>query len=205
VSRGQVGVGTTNVHDGGMPTGKAPSKRTVRASRPPEASRGRASANDYYFSEGRRIHLKRNRDMVGVLLNHPAVTSSRLRASLKRAGRPLREGVVIVPWSAIPDGRREFLEGDGALLPVYEQDGALVVVLPEVRVEGTDPGQVPAIKAWLDATEHDAELVEERGTRVTLRPRSGRAADALRIANEVGEQVRPALSQARFLRVVPER
>jgi hypothetical protein len=143
--------------------------------------------------------------MVGVLLNHPALARSRLRASLKRSGRPLREGVVIVPWSAIPDERRELLEGDGALLPVFEQDGALVVVLPEVRVEGVDSGQVPAIKAWLNAAEHDAELVEEQGMRVTLRPRSGRAADALRIANEVGEQVRPALSQARFLRVVPTR
>jgi hypothetical protein len=192
------------VHDGGMPTGKASSKRTA-STRSPKAARGRGSADDYYFSEGRRIHLKRNRDMVGVLLNHPLVASSRLRASLKRVGRPLRDGVVIVPWSAIPDERRELLEGDGALLPVYEQNGALVVVLPEVRVEGTDPGQVPAIKAWLDAAEHDAELVEERGTRVTLRPRSGRAADALRIANEVGEEVRPALSQARFLRVAPTR
>jgi hypothetical protein len=143
--------------------------------------------------------------MVGVLLQHPAVARSGLRASLKRAGQQLREGVVIVPRTAIPSERREAWEEVGALLPVYAQDDALIVVLPEVRIEGTDASQVPAIKQWLKDARREAEVIEEQGTRVTLRPRSGRAADALQIANEVEEHVHPALSQARFLRIVPIR
>lgn len=190
---------------GGMPKARKPSKRNAGANKPRGAASGRASREDYYFSGGRRIRLERDSQIVGVLLQHPAVASSGLRATLRREGRQLQQGVVIVPWSSIPPERRGPWEDAGALLPVYAQDGALIVVLPEVRIEGTDANQVPAIKEWLKAAQREAEVVEERGTRMTLRPRSGRAAEALQIANEVEEHMHPALSQARFLRVVPAR
>jgi hypothetical protein len=161
--------------------------------------------DDYYVSGGRRIRLERKPDLVGVLLEHPAVEGSKLGSTLKHVGRPLRDGIVMAPLSSIPAELREELDDEGALLPVYEQGDSLLVVLPEVRVEGDDPRQLADLKEWLKDQRRGVEVVEERDDRVTLRPTSGRAADALRTANAISEEARSVVSQPRFLRIVPPR
>jgi len=192
-------------HDDGVPKTGKPRKRRERTQDSAGVSPYGAPVDAYYVSGGKRIRLERDPQQVGVLLEHPAIARSKLRSRLKREGRSLREGIVLVPSSTIPADVGERLEDEGALLPVYAEGDALILVLAEVRVEGTDLGQVPSIKTWLKGAKGEADIVEQRGTRVTVRPRSGRPADALRIANEVDEQVHPALSQARFLRIVPPR
>jgi hypothetical protein len=159
----------------------------------------------YYFSGGRRIPLRADPDWVAVLLDHPAVRATDLPVQLERQGHVERSGVVVVPHSVLPERLRSGLEAQGALLPVYAHGDAQIVVLPEVRVEGSDTKQVAAIHGFLDSADVETEVIEERGNQVTLRPRSGRAEDALRLANEIHERLHPPMAQARFLRIVRKR
>jgi hypothetical protein len=166
----------------------------------------RASHEDaYYFAGNERIPLELESETVGVLLDHPAVETMGLRRQLERLGSQLRAGIVIVPASVVPTEVRERLDVVGAILPVYVHDDSHIVVLPEVRVEGHDRKEIAAIRKFLDTAEVEPGDIEEHGTRVTVRPQSGRAADALRLANQVHERVNPPLSQARFLRIVKKR
>lgn len=169
-----------------------------------ERARVQKAGSSYYYAGGERIQLERDPATVGVLLDHAATRAlpSKVLSSVRRQGHALRSGIVIVPSSAIPSMVRQGLDAEGALLPVFVHGQARILVLPEVRVESKDPQQVSAIRRFL-ASEVEAGAIEEQGTRLTFRPRSGRAEDALEIASRVEEQMHPVASQARFVRIVP--
>jgi hypothetical protein len=124
-------------------------------------------------------------------------------AELRRQARDLRGGVSMLPSSAMPKDVAETLDEAGALQPVYRYgDDALVVVLPEVRVEVDDEQQVRQLHDYLASADVQSEVVRDEGDQVVLRPSSNRGADALQLANRIEESVKPAMSQARLLRVV---
>ena len=76
--------------------------------------------------------------------------------------------------------------------PVYRAEGALVVVLPEVRVEGEDEARL----AELVNAVAGAHVAEHAQGRVVAVPDSGRGEDALAIANELAESPDADLAQA---------
>jgi hypothetical protein len=91
------------------------------------------------------------------------------------------------------------LGGDVPDAPVFRaEDGSLVAVLPEVRVESTDPKVLDEVAASVGAA-----TVERSEERLVIRPDSGRGEDALAIANQVHEAFDVDVAQARFRRVVP--
>jgi hypothetical protein len=123
-------------------------------------------------------------------------------AALREHGTELRGDVAMVPASAVPTPVEEALDAAGALHPVFRSDdGALVVVLPEVRVEAADAAQAAKVREVVDST--DSEMVRDTGEQLVVRPTSQRGADALTLANRIEEEVHPLMTQARFLRVVP--
>jgi hypothetical protein len=110
----------------------------------------------------------------------------------------------MLPSAAVSDDVAQALDKAGALQPVYRSvDGALVVVLPEVRIELADTAQGKELRAYLESFELGSEVLRDTGEQVVLRPTSNRGDDALNLANAIEEAVHPPLSQARFVRIVP--
>lgn len=158
----------------------------------------------YYFADGKRVPLEVDREHVAVDLRHAAAQrlSAARRSSLTKGGVTLRRGLVLVDTDDLARSEREILDSAGALLPAFKSSGALVVVLPEVRAEGRDRAQLARIHEFLSCHDVDPASVKERGSRVSFAPRSGRALDALQLANQLYDEIAPAASQTRFLRVV---
>jgi hypothetical protein len=159
------------------------------------------SGDDYYFASGKRVPLHPDPNHLGVDLDRAKLPKTR-RLALERAGRKLRDGVLLLSSDALAPDERAALAQAGALLPTYRAEDATIVVLPEVRVELRDADQAADLRDRLARAGVDPGSVTERGARVSFAPASGRAEDALRIANEIYEELAPAVSQARFLRVV---
>ena len=105
---------------------------------------------------------------------------------------------------AVGRSARRRLDQDDALLPVFQYEDALVVVLPEVRVE-IAAGDETEVHRFLEQADVPNQVLTDRGTRLVVRPDSGRGEDALRLANELQESVPVEMAQARFLRRVPKR
>jgi hypothetical protein len=160
-----------------------------------------AEGDTYYWAGGRRIPLAASSDVV---IDLDSAAGAGLAApqldGLRAAGRSLTGSLLMVPGA---DAAATLGDGLGALSgvhPVYRsEDGSLVVVLPEVRVEASDPGALGAVRRSLTT----AHVVEETDDRLVLAPDSGRGADALALANELAESRSTDLAQARFVRVVP--
>ncbi len=92
------------------------------------------------------------------------------------------------------------LAADAPGAPVFEaEDGSLVAVLPEVRVESADPKVLDEVASSLDG----ATVTDRTEERLTITPDSGLGDDALTLANHVAETFQVDVAQARFRRVVP--
>lgn len=160
----------------------------------------------YYFAGGERIALRADPEHVGVDLERAGSLRRTRQKQLRKTGQVLRGEVVLLEAGDIEPDELEALEAEGALLPAYRADDATIVVLPEVRVELKDAREAHRVRRKLEkAGLVDPKSVEERGGRLSFAPDSGRAEDALRLANDLYEDLKPSASQARFLRVVPRR
>lgn len=158
---------------------------------------------DYYYAGGRKIQLEADDEHVAV--DRAVAESAGLSGSALGSGSPdLRSGLVLSQRSSLGDKAFDALLGAGALRPVYRHDQAVLVALPEVRVEYDDPTQRNAVKKLLASDFHDAAISEETDDRLVLKPRSGDARDALRMANEIYEHAHPAASSVRFVQFMPK-
>lgn len=152
----------------------------------------------YYWAGGKRIPLKASGE-VAVDLGSSLLTQAELE-DLRATGRGLSGSLVIVSKDDVPGSLREGDAFVAGVHPVFRaEDGALIVVLPEVRVEARDPQRLAAVGRSLKSA-HIKEQTEER---LVLEPASGRGEDALRLANALAESPDTEVSQARFIRVVP--
>ena len=157
----------------------------------------------YYDADGSQVPL-RAADKVAV--DWGAAANAQIApnelAALKEHGTELRGDVAMLPSAALTHPVAEALDKAGALHPVFKSDdGGLVVVLPEVRIEAANEAQAAKVREYIDST--DSELVRESGDQLVVRPTSHRGADALTLANRIAEEMNPPMTQARLLRVVP--
>ena len=79
------------------------------------------------------------------------------------------------------------------------EDGSLITVLPEVRVECEDPAVLDAVSSSL----RDARVTQRTDERLVIEPTSGRGEDALALANHLAESFDLEVAQARFRRIIP--
>lgn len=178
--------------------------RTTPCARPGAGEVGRGGAY-YYDVDGSRIRLD-PADQLAVDLGaaRTAKLPREVVSAIERDGRELRGGVVMLGVGDVSEEVAEALDEAGALQPVYgADDGALIVVLPEVRIEAADESQATDLRKWLRSANVDTEVVRDTGDRLVVRPTSGRGSDALDLANSIEEEVHPPIAQPRFLRVVP--
>lgn len=154
----------------------------------------------YYWAGGHKVPLEASTDVVidvdsaaGAELAGPALET--LRAS----GRSLSGSLLMVSRAAATAALGESGSSGPGVHPVFRsEDGSLIVVLPEVRVEASDPEKLAALGRSLTT----AHITEQTGERLVLAPDSGRGEDALTLANALAETGDADVSQARFVRIV---
>ena len=157
----------------------------------------------YFYAGGERVLLDPAKDFYAVDLNRLGIGTKlrqRVEGLLNSIGVSTRRGVAVVPRSEIPPNVANDLHGHGAFQPVYEDRSSLLVVLPEIRIEEARPGVQKQIHDWLIKKER-AFNIRTRQERTEVQPKSGNGGDALRLANEIQEQLAPELVQARMLRI----
>jgi len=167
-------------------------------------SRVHPPSGDYYYASGKPVRLTLDKEWVAVdaRRSHAAEASGNLSAALRDASTPPRGDLVLVRRETLSGPQHDALAKEGAIHPVFNCEGARLVAMPEVRVEESSPHGLEVLHHWLREHTRDAEIIEDRGDRIVLRPTSGRGQDALTLANRLTEQVGPEMAQPRFLRIV---
>lgn len=158
--------------------------------------------DSYYWSAGQRIALKASHE---VLVDLDAAARLGLEdrhiQRLRAEGRRLTSSTVLLPERDLPTPTSDSKWISRAVHPVFRtEDGTLLAVLPEVRVEAK-PRKLAGVTRLVTRTEQTATIKEERSGRLVLEPISGNGLDALALANTVFERYHPDLAQARFIRV----
>ncbi len=152
----------------------------------------------YYWAGGRRIPLEPAGDVVVDLESDAAVKAASTTPSLRAEGKALSTSMVMVSRAAADRALGEAAASAAGVHPVYRaEDGTLIAVLPEVRVEG-DARSLEQIRQSLGA----AHVTERTDERLVLAPDSGRGEDALALANRIAETGTADVAQARFIRVL---
>jgi hypothetical protein len=161
------------------------------------------SDDAYYWAGGKRIRLQRRDEFaIDVAIAQEIGVAEKQLERFRRQGRELTSALRLIDGSDLPERVRQSLDSVGALQPVYQTDDkSLIVVLPEVRVETTDPTKEDRLYDLVKQS--DAVVTEAQRGRFVIRPSSGRGVDALALANRVVEQLKPEVAQARFIHVVP--
>ena len=154
----------------------------------------------YYYASGKKIELDDDADHVAVDQQAAARAGIDIPASAVHAAG----GVIVAPRSAFDEPALDRLRQAGALLPVYKRDRAIVVALPEVRIEVDNAQQRAKVMKILDEASADHTIDDAGDDRIVVRPASGNGEDALQIANRVYERAKPASASVRFVQVVPK-
>jgi hypothetical protein len=158
----------------------------------------------YYWAGGRRIGLRTSPDVVVdlTLAAQSGLDESDV-ARIRDQGRSLTASTVLLPEQDLPEAFKADASLARAFHPVFRaDDGTLLAVLPEVRVEAHEPNKLAVLERLIADGETAAIIKEQRPGRLVLEPASGRGADALTLANTLFEEYHPDLAQARFLRVI---
>jgi len=155
----------------------------------------------YYYAGGRRVTLETDDEHVAI--DSQAASAAGIEKSAKNPLRKLPGGVVVAVRSDLDEKQLASLRTAGALRPVYRHDRALLVPLPEIRVEFDNAKQRKSVQAAIAKAPHAVEITEESDDRIVLRPRSGLSDEALAVANYLYEQAHPAASSVRFVQIVP--
>jgi|HubBroStandDraft_2_1064218.scaffolds.fasta_scaffold463910_1 hypothetical protein len=157
----------------------------------------------YYYANGERIALELDPEYVAVNLSR---STAGLRATFdrlkKRASSPVRDMALVRRDELSPDDQGA-LDAAGAIQPVYRHGSAMIVVLPEVRVD-IEKAERPELISFVKNGSVPAAIEQDERGRLVLRPMSGSGADALALANGVHETLHPKVAQASFLRVIPK-
>jgi hypothetical protein len=163
----------------------------------------------YYYAGGKKVELAPADDLIAVDASALADrrVAKEIEATVRRNFKPLSGGVGLIHRADLGSEANEVvkaLEEAGVTHPVFRSYGAVVVVLPEVRVEeGRGGAKQKHLADWLASHSKDALVKSRAEGRVVLEPTSGYGGDALALANQLAEQVGPEMAQARFLRIVP--
>jgi hypothetical protein len=157
----------------------------------------------YYYAGGERVDLEPDEEHVAV--DQAVAKEAGLNVKI-RAASAAREGagVVVTPRSSLTSHTLSQLEKAGALQPVYRRDNAVVVAMPEVRVEFDSPVERGRVKRLLRPKASRVSVTEDTTDRLVIKPLSGKGDDALNLANRIHERVNPAAVSVRFVQFVPK-
>jgi hypothetical protein len=158
----------------------------------------------YYYAGGEKRALEPVDDRLAIDTRAAANAGLGDAVSAVPVASRLPGGTAIVDRAAVSGELYRKLETAGAVQPVYRSGSALVVLMPEVRVELEGDQRAAALEA-IRASDVAADVTDDTPDRLSLRPQSGSAEDALDLANFIYERAKPAASSARMVQVVPKR
>ncbi len=153
----------------------------------------------FYYASGQRVELELDHE-------HTALDLSQASAAQRKALQPLGRAVSATVLLLNSQARAHVHPAStpGALpLPVFKSGAALLVALPEVRVEDDDPAALARVVAWLCAEPGHGSVTDKRAGRLTLRAGPALHFGAVTLAREAVERCQVASASPRLLRVVP--
>ena len=155
----------------------------------------------YFYAAGKRVTLTIESSLWALDTEALAIAviADPIRQQILANARILRGKYVL---ARVPSAALASLRAVRALQTVYRAADAVLVALPEVRVEERRPEKLRRLRAWLDSRRQRIEVSETEGGRLTLRPASGDAVEALEIANALQEEITPELAETRFIRTI---
>ncbi len=158
---------------------------------------------DYYYAAGKQIELVRAEDLIAV--DEVSVASAQLpqeiRDEISRVGKELRNGMSLVSRKDLSERAAALIRKKCVTQPVFRQGDSVVIVLPEVRVEGSEDDK-DRVKAWVNCHVKGAKVEHRRQGQIVVRPGSDCGNAALELANQLHEQVGVESAQPRMLRIV---
>jgi len=158
----------------------------------------------YYYAGGQKVDLEPDEEHVAV--DQAAAKEAGLDAIGADSSTAMRAGAgfLVTLRSSLTPAILQLLQEAGALQPVYRRDKAVVVAMPEVRVEFDTPDQRRKVMKFLSPNASDVSVTEDTKDRLVLRPVSGHGEDALNLANSIQEHANPAAASVRFVQFVPK-
>jgi hypothetical protein len=163
--------------------------------------------SESYYAGGRKVEIDRDHSYVAVVSD--VAKEAGLDAQVEVATKGSQRGgggVLLVERDALDDKMLTSLRDVGALQPVYRNDQAVMVALPEVRVEFDTAEQRQAvIDVLADPRALPHKIVESTDDGLVVAPTSGKGEDALKLANDIQERGHPAAASVRFVQFVPKR
>ena len=155
----------------------------------------------YFYAAGKRVTLTVESSLWALDTEALAVAliAESIRKRILANARHLRGKYVL---AHVPSSALEPLRAARAVQPVYRSADAVLVALPEVRVEESRPETLQRLWAWIELRRERIEVSEAEAGRLTLRPASGDGVEALAIANALQEEITPQLAEARFIRSI---
>jgi hypothetical protein len=159
----------------------------------------------YYYAAGRRVDLEPDDEHVAV--DQDLAAKAGLDSEINTAaasGTRVGGGVLVALRSSLAEKTITSLQKAGALHPVYKRQSAIVVALPEVRIEVDNSKQHRAVMDVLAESGSNHAITQDTPEQIVLRPASGNGDDALKIANDIYERAHPAAASVRFVQFVPK-
>jgi len=157
----------------------------------------------YYYAGGKRVTLEPATDLIAVDEARLAEKLPDLLTSDKDllSGKALSGGIRLVERQALAPATLERLQNAGVTQPVFRQQGAVMVALPEVRVEDDDEARLAKVRK--SAASKNVSITQDAAGRLTLRLLSADGGDAVSLAAQLIEHFKPASASPRFVRIVP--
>jgi hypothetical protein len=162
-------------------------------------------SDQYYWAGGRKVPLSSDPHFAvdKTSAQMQGLWDGELASAADTAGHHIGDGLVMLPKDAVSSDLRGQLDQTGASAPVYRAGEALIAVLPQVRVEVTPDTSTSDVRGAIADIDAHASVTEPAPGRLVVTPSSGRGADALELANQIVERLRPEAAQARFVRIMP--
>ena len=150
----------------------------------------------YYYSSGQKITLQPDDDLVAVDSTKTGPWAEAVKDAVPLSGSLLLMDKHDLTGPMI-NNLQKLASTPGATYDVFTVDDAKLVVMPEVRVEVDNAAQDKRMKQLLRGRQD--VTVEEHDGQYNLMV--GSSSDALDLANEIWETVKPAVSHPRFVRI----
>jgi virulence-associated protein VagC len=161
-----------------------------------------AAPKRYYYAGGERVPIEEDETRVAVDVRR-ANEAGLQELTTTMDGPRLPGGVTLAARDSFGAKDVERLRKAGALLSVFRHDQAVMVPLPEIRVEVDDEKQRQAVLDSIESSPHPVEISEQDDARLILRPTSQSGEDAIEVANFLHEKAKPAAASIRFVQFVP--
>ncbi len=156
----------------------------------------------HFYAGGERHTLEPAGDWLAIDTRAASAAGLSSEVAALQVESKLPSGIILVARGAWPDELHARIDAAGAARSAYRSGRAVVILVPEVRVE-FDSGQHADVIRALGESKVPAEITDDAPNRLALRARSGKGEDALDLANYIHEHVRPAASSVRMLQIVP--